>query len=70
MGDRWRTPKRTQCRRKIAGQKLEIINTLPTCSFQADAPEPQKIPYTNAYQRVSTSAYTCQSAELQYGQFI
>ena len=28
----------------------------------------RRIPYTNAYQRVSTSAYTCHSAGLQYGQ--
>jgi hypothetical protein len=27
-----------------------------------------RIPYTNAYQRVSISAYTCHSAGLQYGQ--
>lgn len=28
----------------------------------------RRIPYTNAYQRVSTSAYTCHNAGLQYGQ--
>lgn len=36
---------------------------LPTrCTRTAESP------YTNAYQRISTNAYTCHNAGLQYGQ--